>query len=219
MRRNLYEIENKKNLSKSKIKEIEQNLTELEESLFKLNKYDDYDDIKYKEIRDVPNLFNRIAFNQLIDEDYYRPIRTASVFNGDYIKYKKKEDKDKKWSPKEYLDMIKPYLSEIIKDHKTPKDLRVHSSNEVIYHETQFGEWKIQLTMQINFISSKYSGETRTMHTKSENIEIMMGKTNDIIEGISESILQNYQERLEESIKESEFVRDSIDLFYYHLQK
>ena len=69
MRRNLYEIENKKNLSKSKIKEIEQNLTELEESLFKLNKYDDYDDIKYKEIRDVPNLFNRIAFNQLIDED------------------------------------------------------------------------------------------------------------------------------------------------------
>ena len=115
--------------------------------------------------------------------------------------------------------MIKPYLREIIKDHKTPKDLRVHSSNEVIYHETQFGEWKIQLTMQINFISSKYSGETRTMHTKSENIEIMMGKTNDIIEGLSESILQNYQERLEESIKESEFVRDSIDLLYHHLQK
>ena len=34
--RNVYEIENKKNLSKSKIKEIEQNLIELEESLFKL---------------------------------------------------------------------------------------------------------------------------------------------------------------------------------------
>ena len=48
IRRNLYEIENKKNLSKSKIKEIEQNLIELEESLFKLSKYYDYDDIKYK---------------------------------------------------------------------------------------------------------------------------------------------------------------------------
>ena len=31
-----------------------------------------------------------------------------------------------------------------------------------------------KLTMQINFISSKDSEETRTMHTKSHNIEIMM---------------------------------------------
>ena len=29
--------------------------------------------------------------------------------------------------------------------------------------------------MSINFISSKHSGETRTMQTKSDNIEIMMG--------------------------------------------
>ena len=61
IRRNLYEIENKKNLSKSKIKEIEQNLIELEEILFKLNKFYDYDDIEYKEIRDVQNLFNGVA--------------------------------------------------------------------------------------------------------------------------------------------------------------
>ena len=51
IRKNLYEIENKKNLSKSKIKEIEQNLIELEESLFKLNKYYDYDDAEYKGMR------------------------------------------------------------------------------------------------------------------------------------------------------------------------
>ena len=62
-RRNLSEIENKKNLSKSKIKEIEQNLIELEQSLLKLNKYYDYEDIKYKGIRDIENLFNGIAFN------------------------------------------------------------------------------------------------------------------------------------------------------------
>ena len=36
-------------------------------------------------------------------------------------------------------------------------------------------EWKIQLTMQINFISHKDSEETRTMDTKSSNIEIMEG--------------------------------------------
>ena len=51
IRRNFYEIKNKKNLSKSKIKEIEQNLTELEESLFKLNKYYNYDDAEYKGMR------------------------------------------------------------------------------------------------------------------------------------------------------------------------
>ena len=36
-------------------------------------------------------------------------------------------------------------------------------------------EWKIQLTMAINFISSKNCDETRAMHTKSNNVEIMMG--------------------------------------------
>ena len=41
IRRSLYEIENKKNPSKSKIKEIEQNIIELGESLFKPNKYYD----------------------------------------------------------------------------------------------------------------------------------------------------------------------------------
>ena len=41
-------------------------------------------------------------------------------------------------------------------------------------YKTQ-SEWKIHLTMQINFISSKDSEETRTMHTKSSNIEIVMG--------------------------------------------
>ena len=126
IRKNLYEIENEKNLSKSKIKEIEQNLIELEESLFKLNKYYDYDDIKYKGIKDVASLFNgvalnRIAFNQLIDEDYYRPMRTKTAFNGNYIEYESKGDKDKHSSPKEYLDMIKPYLNDKINDHKTPK--------------------------------------------------------------------------------------------------
>ena len=82
IRRNLYEIENKKNLSKSKIKEIEQNLIESEESLSKLNKYYDYDDIKYKGIRDVASLLNGIAFNQLTDEDDFGPIRAKSAFNG-----------------------------------------------------------------------------------------------------------------------------------------
>ena len=62
--------------------------------------------------------------------------------------------------------MIRPYLSNIIKGYKTFKHLKVHSSNEVSHYKTQFGEWKIQLTMSINFTSSKDSDETLNIHTK-----------------------------------------------------
>ena len=37
-------------------------------------------------------------------------------------------------------------------------------------------ELKIQLTMQISFISHKDSEESCTMHIKSRNIEVMSGK-------------------------------------------
>ena len=42
-------------------------------------------------------------------------------------------------------------------------------------------EWRIQLIMIINFISSKDSDEISTMRTKSNNIEIMMGNEADKI--------------------------------------
>ena len=70
--------------------------------------------------------------------------------------------------------MIRPYLSDIINDHKTPEVLKVHSDNKVINYETTLGEWKIQLTMTISFVSSKDdSDEIRTIHTRSDNIEII----------------------------------------------
>ena len=76
IRRSLYNIRNPENLSILKIKEIAKNLNELEESLSKLKKYYDNDDIEYKAIREVGNLFN-----QSTDEDYYKPIKTTSVFD------------------------------------------------------------------------------------------------------------------------------------------
>ena len=72
----------------------------------------------------------------------------------------------------------------------------------------------------INFISTKDSTETRTMHTKGDNIEIMMGsETNDIISELFKSLLQNYQEGLQESMRGSEFIFDSANFLYYHLRK
>ena len=88
----------------------------MEESISELKKYYDYDDIEFKGIRDAGNLFN-----QSIDKDCYKLIRTVSVFEHkhNYIEYKSKGDKDKILSVKEYLDMTRPYLSDIKNDHKT----------------------------------------------------------------------------------------------------
>ena len=54
-----------------------------------------------------------------VDEDYYKPIKTKSAFNGNYIEYKSKGDKDKNLSPKKYFHMIRPYLRDTINDYKT----------------------------------------------------------------------------------------------------
>ena len=70
--------------------------------------------------------------------------------------------------------------------------------------------------MTINFISSKDSDETRTVHTKSDNIEIMMrSETHEIIKELIEYRFQRYQEVLEESMKGSKFIFDSVEVLYY----
>ena len=191
IRRDLYEIENEESLSRSKIKEIKQNLTELEKNLYNANKYHNQDDIEYYEIRDIENLFGEIK------ENYYKPVKTISSFDNqfNYIEYESRGDKDKNLLLKEYLYMIISYLKDVINDRKTPMKLRVHSLNKFIDDKTQFGEWKIQLTMQISFISSLDSEETRTMRTKSDIIEIMIvSETDDIIKELIDSLLQRYQE-------------------------
>ena len=67
--------------------------------------------------------------------------------------------------------MIRPYLSDTILNHKNEK------------------EWKIQLSVVINFISSKDSDEIHTIYTKSDNIEIMLGsETDETIKKLLESL-------------------------------
>ena len=58
------------------------------------------------------------------------------------------------------------------------------------------------------------------MHTKINNIEIMVGsETDEITEELFKSLLQRSEEALEESMKRSEFIFDSVNLLNYHLQK
>ena len=65
--------------------------------------------------------------------------------------------------------MIKPCLSGMINDHKTKRKCKFHSGNTIIDDNTQI-EWKIQLTMTINFVSSEDFDEICTTLTKSDNI-------------------------------------------------
>ena len=78
IRKDFYEIENKKDLSASRRKEIKENLMELEKNISKSKKYYDYDDYEYKGIRSIRNLS--------IDKDYKLLIIDGS-FNNNYVQY------------------------------------------------------------------------------------------------------------------------------------
>ena len=99
--------------------------------------------------------------------------------------------------------MIEPYLRELINSHKRK------------------GEWKIQLTAQINFIFLRPgSDETRAMHTRSVNEEFRNGSdTDEIIKVLFKSLLQRYQENLQEKLKGSGFAFDGVNYLYYDLNK
>ena len=57
-------------------------------------------------------------------------------------------------------------------------------------HKTQ-GERKIHLTMLINFISFKDFNENRILHTKSDNIKILVGdETDETMTELFDSLLQ-----------------------------
>ena len=81
-------------------------------------------------------------------------------------------------------------------------------------------EWKIQLVMKINFISSLGTDEFREMHTKSDNIEIMSGtETSDAVNERFRTFLTRYQEGLETKMKGSSFIFDRAYSVYYHLHR
>ena len=58
------------------------------------------------------------------------------------------------------------------------------------------------------------------MDSKSKNVEILMGsERDDIINELFESFLQKHQEFLEEKMRDSKLVFESVDLLYYSLHK
>ena len=106
-------------------------------------------------------------------------------------------------SVQEYLALIEKYLRELINQYKKE------------------GEWKIQLTAEINFKSLKPgSDETRTMYTRSDNEEFMNGDdTDEIIKELFKSFLQKYEENLQEKMRGSDFEFDGVNVLYYNFNK
>ena len=189
VKRNLYNIEKQRKIS---LKKTSKYLDELDKRILRLDKYHDYDDYEYKGIKDIENLFKI-----LIDKDYYKPKLNKSGYNKNYAQYESKGDKI--LSLKDYLNLIEKYLRELIEEYKLK------------------GEWKEQLTLEVNFVSLKPgSDETRIMYTRSDNIEIMFGNVNDdVIEQLFESLLRKYEENLQNKMRGSQFEFDGVNFLYY----
>ena len=125
--------------------------------------------IKDRIIRDIRNLFKHE------EEDCYEPVRAGNFWSNSYIENESSSDWDKKLSPEEHLHKTRPYLE------------RYHKWSE------KSDTWKIQLKIAIKFMSSKDNDEERVMHSKSDNIEIMVNdKAQWVIEDLFESLLIRY---------------------------
>ena len=73
--------------------------------------------------------------------------------------------------------------------------------------------WKIQLTIAINFISSKDAEEECVRHSKSENIKLTSyNDVNKVVDELFDSLGLTYQDNLETSMREKKFIFDLVQL-------
>ena len=111
-------------------------------------------------------------------DDVYEAMKIYDAFDDKFVEYRSSSKKDKSIPVTRYPNNIREHLGKLINDKRKKR------------------KWKIQLIMKINFISSKNFIETRDMHSKSDNTEIMVGvDNNEIIKNLFNSLLQRYQER------------------------
>ena len=89
--------------------------------------------------------------------------------------------------------MIRPYLRDLVNEHKPIAELNNNNNNNR-------AERKIQLTMRISFISTRSFKLKRTMHPKSKPTEVFMGSdTKNVIDTLFNTLLQRFQKSQETS--------------------
>ena len=111
----LYKIEHERNLSEEEQEENDEYLRKLVRILNNKEERgpNDRDDFDNFEVRDIENLFDKVN-----EEGYYKPILVKGSFNGNYKYNERTGDKEKELPVKQYLNMIMPYLYDLIKDHR-----------------------------------------------------------------------------------------------------
>ena len=80
--------------------------------------------------------------------------------------------------------------------------------------------WKIQLTIAIDFVSSKNFDEERIMLWKSGNIKFMsFDNANEFVNELFKELFSIYQIGLENSMRASNFIFESVQILYYEFHK
>ena len=96
------------------LKNIGRNLKKLKKDLEKLQKY------QYNITYGLDYLFN-----ELNEEDYYESTEIKSAFDGGYMLYESRGDKDAKLLIDEYFDIIRPYLRDVIDNHQARGECKI----------------------------------------------------------------------------------------------
>ena len=126
-------------------------------------------------LRDVKNLFDHEE-----EDNYYKPVRVSNFWSSSSIEYESNGDRNKALSFEEYLNKITPYLKDTINNLK------------------KSDKWKIQLTVENNFISSINNDAEHVMHSKTDNIEIM---TNDEADEVMKELFDSPKNRYKNNLK------------------
>ena len=131
----------------------------------------------------------------------YVPVLIKSGFDNNYLEYRSNGNNSLSFN--EYLELIKPYLYDLINVYKAK------------------GEWKLQLSAEIFFVSQKPdSNEICIMYTRSTPEEIIIGcETEEVAENLIMELLQKYQDNLQNKMKGSDFIFSGINYLYYDLNR
>ena len=137
----------------------------------------------------------------------YEPILIKTGFdnnndnNYNYLEYMSNGNNSLSFD--EYLELIKPYLDDLINVYKATR------------------EWKLQLSAEISFVSQEPgSDDTHIMYSRSIPEEIMSGsETEEIMEKLIKSLLQKYQDNLQNKMKGSDFIFNGVNYLFYDLNR
>ena len=171
-------------------------MNKIENYLLKQLRYYDHD-TKYKGINDLRYLFDKDD-----EEDYYEPKLINTAFENNYFQYETTSEIKNMLPLDEYFKMVQSHLIQLINNHKNDNNR------------------KIQLTMNVNFTPVEDLNDKRSLYINTKNFEIMLGSdTNEIVNELFDSIIQKYQELLDNATNDSGLVSEGVETTTYDINK